>query len=86
MDHPLTDSILHPVTSTSLYPLKKRLGCKQFATNTDVNKVTTFGLHTFDTDLFCLGAEGVEGDNFDRDKVWCVPSATHDSCVHGREN
>jgi hypothetical protein len=64
---PPKDSILHPVISNSLYPLKKRLPCKQITTNADVNQVQTFWLQTLDTDLFCLGTKDLmpQWDNGD---------------------
>ena len=64
---PPTDSVLHPVISTSLYPLKKCLACMQFATNAGINQVETFWLQTLDTDLFCLRTEDLvsQWDNGD---------------------
>ena len=60
----------------------------QFATKADVNQAANFWLQTLDTDLFCLGAEDLvsQWSNGNWGKVWCVPSITHVSCVHGTEN
>ena len=92
LDHPVA-LVSCPVISISLGFLEKYLASRQFSVDGDVKAGVTCQLLTRDTDFFydMIQALVLREDKYlyvngEYMEVWCVPSATHVTCIHQSQN